>query len=95
MRDAVQASHTITDNLDIFAKLARLALDFYAVVEEFFKVGTIEDLIGGRLGVVDNELVLSSDLGGGDFGLQKGYSVSLLRRKLSKAIATDHGGRWS
>lgn len=40
---------TVSKDLDAFAQLTGLALDFYAVVEELFEFRTIEDAIGSRL----------------------------------------------
>lgn len=36
---------TVADNFDVVAELACLALDLDPVVEEFFKVGAIEDTV--------------------------------------------------
>ena len=60
----------IADNLDVLAKLADLALDLDAVVQELFKVCAIEDTVRGRLRVVDDELVLGGGLLGGGSGLE-------------------------
>ena len=93
---------TITVNLDALPELAGLAIDLDTVVQELLESRTVEDTVASRLGVVDDELVLSSSrLSGGGLGLhgekrQRENPVSLLRRGLSKAVgATDHleGGR--
>lgn len=64
--------HTVPNNLDIFAKLARLAFDLNTVVEEFFKIRAVEDAIGSRLRVVDDEFVLGGGtFGGGSFRLDR------------------------
>lgn len=52
-------------------------------MQELFKVSTIEDAIGSRLGVVDHEFVFGRGIFGcGCFRLveRKGDGVSLLRR---------------
>jgi len=58
-------------DLHIFTKLASLSVDLYAIVQELFEVGTIEDLVSSRFGIVDNEFVLSSNFSGSSFGLQE------------------------
>jgi hypothetical protein len=63
---------TIADNLDIFAKLADLALDLDAVVQKLFKVCAVEDTVRSGLRVVDDELVLGGGLLGGGSGLEGG-----------------------
>ncbi|KAJ8612323.1 hypothetical protein MRB53_037533 [Persea americana] len=42
------------------AQVAGPAVDLYALVEELLKGGDIENLVRGRLGAVDNELVVIS-----------------------------------
>jgi len=58
----------IPSNLHIFTKLTCFAFDLDTVVQEFFKVGAVEDLVSSRLRVVDNEFVLGSNFSGGGFG---------------------------
>ena len=71
----------IADDLDVLAKLADLALDLDAVVQELFKVCAVEDTVRGGLRVVDDELVLGGALLGGGSGLEGGgEGISLLRR---------------
>jgi hypothetical protein len=43
-------------NHDVVTEVADTALDLDAVVEELLEGGDIENLVGGRLGSVDNEL---------------------------------------
>jgi hypothetical protein len=43
--------------LDIVAELTSLTIDLGAIVQEFFKVSTIEDTVSGGSRVVDDELV--------------------------------------
>jgi len=63
----------ITDDLDVVTKLAGLALDLDAVVEELFEVCAVKDTVRGGLRVVNDKLVLlSSRLVGGDLGLHGG-----------------------
>jgi hypothetical protein len=40
-------------------------------MEEFFKVGAVEDAVCSGFRVVDDELVLRDGLGGGGFGLER------------------------
>jgi len=64
--------HTVPNNLDVLAKLARLAFDLNTVVEEFFKICAVEDAIGSRLRVVDDKFVLGGGtFGGGSFRLDR------------------------
>lgn len=80
---------TLAGDLDVLTKLAGLAIDLDAVVEELLKGGAIEDTVARGARVVDGELVLGgSRLSGGGLDLhstgerrEKGKpSVSLLRR---------------
>jgi hypothetical protein len=41
---------------DVVTEVADTALDLDAVVEELLEGGDIENLVGGRLGSIDNEL---------------------------------------
>ena len=56
--------------LDIIPKLARLALDLNAVVQELLKSRAVEDTVASGTGVVDDELVLSSTRLGSGLGLK-------------------------
>ena len=63
--------------------MASFSIDLNTVMQELFKVSTIEDAIGSRLGVVDHEFVFGRGIFGcGCFRLveRKGDGVSLLRR---------------
>ena len=51
-------------DFDVFTKVSSLVIDLNPVMQELFESSTVENAIPGRLGVVDNKLVLS----GGDFG---------------------------
>jgi len=64
--------HTIPNNLDVLTQLARLAFDLDTVVEEFFEISPVEDAIGSRFRVVDDEFVLGGGtFGGGSFRLDR------------------------
>jgi hypothetical protein len=64
--------HTIPNNLDVLAQLARLAFDLNAVVEEFFEISAVKNAISSRFRVVDDEFVLGgSTFGGGSFRLDR------------------------
>ena len=58
-------ARTVPRDLHALPELTSLAIDLDAVVEELFELGTVEDTVVGGLRVVDGELVLGSDLGGG------------------------------
>jgi hypothetical protein len=61
--------HTIANDLDAVAEVARLAFDLDAVVKVLLKGSAVEDTVGSRLRVIDDELVLSSSgLAGGGLG---------------------------
>jgi hypothetical protein len=64
---------TISGNLNAVAKLAGFAVYLDAIVKELFKVCTIEDTVGCRLGVVNGESVLCDcGLPGRSLGLRLG-----------------------
>lgn len=44
-------------DLNVVAEVSDAALDLDAVVQEFLKGGDVEDLVAGRLGGVDDELI--------------------------------------
>ncbi len=69
MQVQLHCEHTIPSDFDGFTKLASLAFDFDAVVEELLEVSTIEDTVASGLRVVDDKLVLGGDFSGGGFGL--------------------------
>jgi hypothetical protein len=72
LTDGTVRSHTVTDDLDVVSKLPSLAVNLDAIVEEFFKVRTVENTVGGWFSVVDDEFVLNSGgFGSGGFGLEK------------------------
>jgi len=71
----------------MFTKLASLALHLDAIVEELLKVGTVEYTVRSGLGVVDHEFVLGSNSFCSGLWLRgRKPGISLLRRKLSKAV---------
>lgn len=47
---------TLLGDLDLVAKVANTALNLDLLVQELLEGGDIEDLVGGRLGGVDDEL---------------------------------------
>ena len=47
---------TLLANLDRVAQIPYAVVDFDLVVQEFFKGRNVEDLVGGGLGGVDDEL---------------------------------------
>ena len=57
-------------DLDVVTELTSLALDLDTVVQELLKIGTIEDLVSSRFGIVDDELVLGSNFSSGGFALK-------------------------
>lgn len=67
----VWIQRTITGDLDIVPKLPSLSLHLDAVMKELLEVRTVKDTIGSWLGVIDNELMLSSrGFGSGGLGLE-------------------------
>jgi hypothetical protein len=52
-----QTVHTIPGNLHVLSKLSGFAVNFYAVMQEFFKVSAVEDTIAGRTREIDHEFV--------------------------------------
>ena len=44
------------------AEIAHPIVDLYLVVQEFLESGDIEDLIGGGLGGIDDELLLNASV---------------------------------
>ena len=66
----LKARHTVAGDLDVVTELTSLALDLDAVVEELLEGRAVKDTIASGLGVVNDELVLSSSsLSGGGLGL--------------------------
>lgn len=47
---------TLLGDLDLVAEVANTALNLDLLVQELLEGGNIEDLVGGRLGGVDDEL---------------------------------------
>lgn len=47
---------TLLGDLDLVAEVANTALNLDLLVQELLEGGDIEDLVGGRLGGVDDEL---------------------------------------
>lgn len=45
-------------DLNVIAEVTDAALDLDAVVQELLEGGDVEDLVAGRLGGVDNELLI-------------------------------------
>ena len=56
-------------NLDVVTELTGLAVDLDAVMEVLLEGGTVEERVRGRLAVVERELALGVNLGGGGLGL--------------------------
>lgn len=64
--------HTITNDFDMVAELAGLALNLDSIMQVLLKVGPVEDTVTCGLRVVDNEFMLSSrGFSGGGLGLEK------------------------
>lgn len=53
---------TLLADLDGVAKIAHSVIDLYLVVQELLESGDIEDLIGGGLGGIDDELFHSASV---------------------------------
>lgn len=47
----------VAGNFNVISKLSSFSFDFYAVMQELLKVGTIKDTISGGFRVVDDEFV--------------------------------------
>ena len=91
--------HTIPGYFYVITKLASLALDLDAIMQELFEIRTVKNTVICRLRVVDDEFMLCSrSFASGSFGLEKFAGVSLLRRELSKAVPgtnhVDERGGW-
>ena len=62
---------TLAGDLHVLTELASLSLDLDTVMKVLLKGRTVKDTIASRTGVVNDELVLRSSLGGGGLGLER------------------------
>ena len=67
-RDLVNL-RTIAVNFDVVTKLTGLSVDLDAVVEVLLEGSAVEERVRSRLAVVERELALGVNLGGGGLGL--------------------------
>ena len=48
---------TIAYYLDVFTKLTSFTVEFDAIMEKLFKVGTVKEFVSSGTGIVDDEFV--------------------------------------
>lgn len=90
----MQCTLTVTLDLDVFTKIACLALNLNTVMKVLLEGSAVEDLVVRRLRVVDDELVFSGGFSGSGLGLHgRGRREEGNRREPTEKVTQQSGNR--